>query len=142
MALKTRCVANYNNKLIHHSDKGTQYASDKYTDALENAGIQISMCKEVYENTHIERLNDTIKNQYLYRMQITSEKQLKVKLSEVIKSYNETRPHRSLNQQSPIEYEKNLLTISEEKRVKMTIYTASETQFFQTATQMELFNSL
>lgn len=62
-----RGIDNYCQTLIHHSDKGTQYASDAYTEALDAAGIQISMCREVYENMHVERLNDTIKNQYLYR---------------------------------------------------------------------------
>src|SRR5690349_10727224 len=67
MALTLRGISHYNHGLIHHSDKGSQYVSDVYTDTLRSYGIEISMCNEVYENTHIEMLNDTIKNQYLYR---------------------------------------------------------------------------
>jgi len=141
MAIKTRGVKHYANTLIHHSDKGTQYASDLYTETLDNAGIQISMCNEVYENTHIERLNQTIKNQYLYRMSITTEKQLILKLDETIKSYNETKPHESLKWLSPVQYEKSLLGIDEKDRVKMTIFTAKDKSVFQKTTQMELFNS-
>ena len=141
MAIKTRAVANYNGTLIHHSDKGTQYASDLYTETLDSVGIRISMCNEVYENTHIERLNQTIKNQYLYRMSITTEKELILKLDETIKSYNETKPHESLKGMSPIQYEKSLLGINEEDRVKMTIFTAAEKSFYQSTTQIELFNS-
>jgi len=141
MAIKTRGIANYNGTLIHHSDKGTQYASDLYTETLDNVGIRISMCNEVYENTHIERLNQTIKNQYLYRMSITTEKELILKLDETIKSYNETKPHESLKGMSPVQYEKSLLGINEEDRAKMSIFTAVEKSFYQATTQMELFNS-
>ena len=141
MAIKTRGIANYNGTLIHHSDKGTQYASDLYTETLDNVGIRISMCNEVYENTHIERLNQTIKNQYLYRMSITTEKELILKLDETIKSYNETKPHESLKGMSPVQYEKSLLGINEEDRLKMSIFTAVEKSFYQATTQMELFNS-
>jgi transposase InsO family protein len=140
MALQMRGIADYEQKLIHHSDKGTQYASDNYIEALTEAGIRISMCKEVYENTHIERLNDTIKNQYLYRMEITNEKQLKVKLDEVVKSYNETRPHQSIDHLAPIQYEASLLDIPKEKRDKMTIYTIKTNPNEDRTTQMELFN--
>lgn len=139
MALKMRGVSNYNQTLIHHSDKGTQYASDAYTEALDTAGIRISMCKEVYENTHVERLNDTIKNQYLYRMQINNAKQLGTKLDEVIKSYNGTRPHQSINRLSPIQYEDSLIEIPKEKRTKMTIYTVKTSQNEEQKNQLELF---
>src|SRR3546814_8516135 len=57
MALALRGISNYHHRLIHHSDKGSQYVSDIYTDTLQDYGIEISMCDEVYENTHIERLN-------------------------------------------------------------------------------------
>jgi putative transposase len=43
-ALKLRSIKDYNKTLIHHSDKGTQYASDEYTTLLEAYGIKISMC--------------------------------------------------------------------------------------------------
>ena len=139
MALKMRGIDDYNQGLIHHSDKGTQYASDSYTEALESSGIRISMCREVYENTHIERLNDTIKNQYLYRMQINNAKQLGSRLDEVVKSYNETRPHQSLNRLSPNHYEDSLLKIEKEKRMKMTIYTVKTSQNEGQKNQLELF---
>jgi putative transposase len=139
MALTMRGIDNYDQTLIHHSDKGTQYTSDTYTEALDTAGIRISMCREVYENTHIERLNDTIKNQYLYRMQIDNIKQLGTRLDEVIKSYNGTRPHQSINRLSPIQYEDSLLKIPKEKRTKMIIYTVKTSQNEEQKNQLELF---
>src|SRR3954465_3711253 len=86
MALKLRGIENYHQSLIHHSDKGTQYASDAYTETLDKYEIRISMCNEVYENTHIERVNDTIKNQYMYRKEINNKRQLETQLNETIKA--------------------------------------------------------
>jgi len=126
MALTMRGINDYKQQLIHHSDKGSQYASDAYTHALESYGIRISMCDEVYENTHIERINGTIKNQYLERMAINSYDELKKKLRQVIDTYNNTRPHQSLNKITPFAYEQSLKQVPMDKRNKMEIYTAKK----------------
>lgn len=140
MALELRGIENYHQSLIHHSDKGAQYASDVYTETLGRYEIRISMCDEVYENTHIERVNDTIKNQYLARMEINNKRQLQAKLDETIKTYNETRPHQSLHKMSPIEYENYLLKIPEDKRSKMTIYTVKLNADASITKQLNLFD--
>lgn len=108
MALEIRGISNYDYTLIHHSDKGTQYASDAYTKLLEDYKISVSMCREVYENTHIERLNGTIKNQYLNRWNIQNLKELKQKLMQTIYKYKNLRPHNSPDQLSSIYYEQKL----------------------------------
>ncbi len=141
MALKTRGVVDYNDALIHHSDKGSQYVSDIYTEMLDQHGIRISMCNEVYENTHIERINDTIKNQYLKRFEITDRKKLQKKLDEVITTYNETRPHRSLKKKSPVQYENNLKKIEKKNRNIMTIYTVTINQNEVLNKQLNMFES-
>lgn len=140
MALELRGIENYHQSLIHHSDKGAQYASDVYTETLGRYEIRISMCDEVYENTHIERVNDTIKNQYLARMEINNKRQLQAKLDETIKTYNETRPHQSLHKMSPIEYENYLLKIPADKRSKMTIYTVKLNADASITKQLNLFD--
>jgi putative transposase len=140
MALELRGIKDYNQSLIHHSDKGTQYASDAYTETLGSYEIRISMCNEVYENTHIERVNDTIKNQYLNRMEINNERQLVTKLNHTIEAYNESRPHQSLNKMSPVEYENSLLTRPEDKRSKMKIYTITLNADTSITKQLNLFN--
>lgn len=126
MALTMRGIDNYKQQLIHHSDKGSQYASDTYTKALEAYGIRISMCDEVYENTHIERINGTVKNQYLERMSIKSYEDLKKKLNQVIDTYNNQRPHQSLGKMTPFAYEQSLKEIPMDKRGKMEIFTAKK----------------
>jgi putative transposase len=140
MALKLRGIEKYQHSLIHHSDKGTQYASDAYTETLDSYEIRISMCNEVYENTHIERVNDTIKNQYLYRKEINNKRQLQTQLDETIKAYNETRPHQSLNKMSPLEYENYLLKVPKDKRSKMKIYTVKLNTDASFTKQLNLFD--
>lgn len=141
MALELRGIANYHQKLIHHSDRGTQYASNAYTQTLDSYEVRISMCNEVYENTHIERVNDTIKNQYLYRREINSKKQLETQVQQTIKAYNESRPHQSLSKMSPVEYEHYLLKIPAEKRTKMKIYTVKLNADACTTKQLNLFDT-
>ena len=141
MALKLRGIENYHHTLIHHSDKGTQYASDAYTEALEKYEIKISMCNEVYENTHIERVNDTIKNQYMYRKEINSKRQLETQLKATMKAYNESRPHQSLSKMTPVEYENYLLGTPIEKRNKMKIYTVELNAESINTKQLNLFEN-
>lgn len=140
MALRLRGIETYGNSLIHHSDKGTQYACNEYTQLLEKYEIRISMCDEVYENTHIERVNDTIKNQYLNRMEISNRKQLDIKVAETMKAYNESRPHQALNYMSPVQYEKHLSGIEKNKRTKMTIYTIEKDDKSGHPEQLNLFD--
>ena len=60
MALKGRLSYDLRG-LIHHSDRGVQYTSNAYLQILKDNGIAVSMCSNVYENTHIERVNGIIK---------------------------------------------------------------------------------
>src|SRR3954470_8995710 len=139
MALELRGMDDYEHRLIHHSDKGSQYASDLYTDTLEEYGISISMCKEVYENTHIERVNDTIKNQYLLRMDISSERQLHQRVARVIELYNTQRPHQSLPQKmTPVAYEQYLTTVALPDRIPMQIYTVQKDAQHEDPNQLKL----
>jgi putative transposase len=90
------------NQLIHHSDKGTQYIFSEYVQLLEDNKIQISMANIVYENSHSERLNGIIKNEYLLHRNIHTLEQLVRHLDKDIKLYNQDRPHWELNMMSPI----------------------------------------
>jgi transposase InsO family protein len=124
-ALTLRGILDYHQSLIHHSDKGTQYASNLYTEALEKRNILISMCNEVYENTHIERVNGTIKHQYLdfWLLLISDLKSLKKLLDKAVLTYNTLRPHASLEHLTPIEFEQQILNIPIQDRPVLTIYT-------------------
>jgi len=126
MALDLRGINHYNKKLIHHSDKGSQYISNDYTDLLNDFGIQISMCNIVYENAHIERVNGVIKNQYLHRWKINSYMQLSKKLEKAIWAYNFEKPHSKLGKLSPVEFEESLKELAIEKREELIIYTHTQ----------------
>jgi putative transposase len=125
-AFALRGIEDYGNGLIHHSDKGTQYASNLYTEALGGRNVLISMCNEVYENTHIERVNGTIKNQYLmhWLADITDLRSLKLFLNRAVYAYNYLKPHGSLlNRLPPVAFEQHILTIPIQDRPIQTIYT-------------------
>ena len=123
MALDLRGVKDYDQKLIHHSDKGSQYISDDYTELLNDFGIEISMCNIVYENAHIERVNGIIKNQYLHRWKITNFYQLRKKLQDAVWAYNFEKQHRSLGKLTPVEFEESLKELVVEQRKELVIYT-------------------
>lgn len=59
---------------IHHSDRGTQYASTKYVNILKNRSIAISMTESgnPKENSQTERVNNTFKNELFYKRRFSS----------------------------------------------------------------------
>ncbi len=120
VALALRGISNYSNKLIHHSDRGSQYVSDEYTELLKSKGILISMCKEVLENAHIERANGTIKNDYLYRWNIQTELKLFKQMDIAVNNYNNRR-HRSLGM-TPIQFETYVNELLDEKKPNLEIF--------------------
>lgn len=123
MAYDLRGINNYKSTLIHHSDKGSQYICNDYTELLDSFGIQISMCNIVYENAHIERVNGIIKNQYLHHWTITNYTQLCTKLQKAIWAYNFEKPHSKLGKLSPVEFEESIKELDFENRKEIIIYT-------------------
>jgi putative transposase len=120
MAFKERGIKNYDH-LIHHSDRGSQYRYKRYTELLERKGALISMCRNVYDNPHMERLNGTLKNDYLIPLGVDSFEQLKKILPTVIKRYNTKRPHSSLEKLPPLKFEQYISTVSLVNRIETKI---------------------
>ena len=111
------------NGIIHHSDRGAQYASKKYTDLLGKHNIQVSMGLIAQDNAYAERINGTIKNEYLKRWKINDEKDLIRKVDKAVKQYNEKRKHNAFgNKYSPLEFKNTLVDLSTQKRPKVIIY--------------------
>lgn len=125
MAIKLRGINDYQNELIHHSDRGSQYISDAYTEILENHRILISMCQNVLENAHIERVHRTIKNQYLTHRPIKNFHQLVKWLDKTVYTYNYERPHSSILKMTPVEFENFVkeLTSNSLDRPKLEVFT-------------------
>ena len=85
--------------LIHHSDRGVQYASYAYTDLLRSFNIKISMteCGDPKDNAVAERVNNTIKNELLMGMSFTSIEEVRNAVKNAVDFYNNERPHMSLD---------------------------------------------
>lgn len=111
------------NKLIHHSDKGTQYFCNAYIELLNQYNISRSASNTVLENAHAERLNGIIKNEYLQHFAITSFETLQVALKKAVRLYNEERPHDSLGGLSPVQFETRLLDTPIKDRYTLTVFT-------------------
>lgn len=117
MALKLRkpCPG-----LIFHSDGGGQYYCKAFLAITKSNQIKNSMCESVYENAHAERINGTVKNDYLVYYGPQDFMQLKVLTDKAVKMYNLYRPHSSLGNNSPAEYELSTKSalVKKEKRSK------------------------
>lgn len=137
MAIHLRGIENYHDQLIHHTDRGSQYISDEYTGLLNDCGIRVSMCTDVLENSHMERVNGTIKNDYLTRWDPQSTKQLKKELKRAVSNYN-VRLHDTLNA-TPLQFETLLTDIPIKERKQMSIFTIKKTHV--NPDQMNLFDS-
>ena len=124
MALACRSIKHYP-KLTHHSDRGSQYRYQPYIDLLSKYHIQLSMCREVYDNAHQERLNGTIKNEYLIFLNTSSLKNLQASLKQTVIRYNEEKPHSALNYRTPVDYEHYLEQTPIQNHPLMNIYSQS-----------------
>lgn len=122
MALKARGIGNYLDKLIHQSDKGSQYRSCLYLEDLLANGIRVSMGNCCFDNAHMESLNGIIKNEYLKHRPIRTGKDLVKFLAEAVRLYNEERPHGSLGMMTPIEFERYICNIPLEDRTRLPIF--------------------
>ena len=100
MALSNRL---YNEPIIHHSDRGSQYCSHHYVALLIKNNIAISMTQngDPYENALAERVNGIIKAEFnLYTSSLGFQETGK-KVNRSIKSYNELKPHASCDYLTP-----------------------------------------
>jgi transposase InsO family protein len=91
--------------LIHHTDRGVQYASAEYVNILKNNHIRISMTENgnPKENPQAERINSTVKNELFNGLKFTSIKQVQETLERKVQYYNNRRPHMSLSYLTPFE---------------------------------------
>jgi hypothetical protein len=103
--------------LIFHSDGGGQYYCKDFLKITKHYGILNSMCESVYENPHAERLNRTIKNNYLYPYGPENRIELKVMLKKAVEMYNLHKPHGSLKGLSPVNFENSLKLLTENQLI-------------------------
>jgi putative transposase len=100
-------------KLIIHSDGGGQYYCKDWLQLTQKNQIRNSMCESVYENAHAERINGIIKNDYLVYYSPLTYNQLITMTTKAVMKYNYERPHQSLGNVSPNQYEKTYHLLEE-----------------------------
>lgn len=97
--------------LVHHSDRGVQYASQEYTEALKTAGIAISMSRRAnpYDNAQVERFMRTLKYEEVYLREYANLTDARECIGHFIEQvYNEKRLHSALGYVPPVEFEQTL----------------------------------
>lgn len=89
--------------LIHHSDRGTQYCSNRYTEYLKEKEIEISMSRKgnPYDNAVMERTIGILKQEYGLGKKLKDEQTALKLIKESIELYNNYRLHKSLGYQTP-----------------------------------------
>jgi putative transposase len=94
--------------LVHHSDRGLQYASPDYVAVLEKYGMVASMSRPAnpYDNASCESFMKTLKREELYANRYRDLEDLRANIQEFIEEYyNRQRLHSALGYQSPAEFE-------------------------------------
>jgi transposase InsO family protein len=104
MALK-RLEGKDNVNLIHHSDRGCQYASHAYVSILQQHHVRVSMTGsgDPKENAQAERVNNTMKNELLRGIVLHDIDEARATVTASVKFYNNERPHMSINMMTPSE---------------------------------------
>lgn len=94
--------------LLHHSDRGSQYASDEYQALLTRAGMVTSMSRKgnCYDNAPVESFFGTFKTELVFHQQYATRAEARLDIFEYIEVfYNRFRRHSALGYKSPVKYE-------------------------------------
>ena len=90
---------------IHHSDRRSQYTYKTYVELLQSYGTKISMSTSAQDNAYAERINRTIKEEYLDYWKPKNLRQLKTMAKRAVEDYNQKRIHNELNRTTPKQFE-------------------------------------
>ena len=99
--------------LVHHSDRGVQYAWQEYTNVLREHGVAISMSRQgnPYDNAKAESFMKTLKYEEVYRSEYRDVFEAQASIERFLERvYNQKRLHSALNYRPPVELEQSLAT--------------------------------
>lgn len=114
--------------VIHHSDRGVQYASLEYTNELKQHGFQISMSGKgnPYDNATMESFFKTLKHEEVYLYEYDALSDVETRLPYFIEQvYNLKRLHSSLGYRSPVRYETLMHELQSNEESHQPILTCS-----------------
>ena len=97
--------------LLHHSDRGSQYASDDYQQLLEDYGMTCSMSRKgnCWDNAVMESFYRSIKAELIYHEDFQTREEARLAIFEYREVfYNRVRRHSTLGYLSPLDYELTL----------------------------------
>jgi len=101
--------------LIHHSDRGSQYASEDYRRVLTEHGMIASMSRSgcCYDNAAAESFWHTLKNELVYRCKFQTRAEATQAIFEYIEVfYKRTRRHSTIGNISPVDFELQRITVA------------------------------
>ncbi len=96
-------------QLIAHSDRGSQYASEKFAKYLDGLGVVASMSRRgnCWDNAHVESFFGSLKSELVYRMKFKTREEAKRVIFDWIETwYNSSRLHSAIDYMAPNDYEK------------------------------------
>ncbi len=96
--------------LLHHSDRGSQYACHDYRNRLEQYGMIASMSRkgDCWDNAPTERFFRSLKSERLSDCRFVTRSSAEIEVLDYISYYNSIRLHSTLGYKTPFEYEKKL----------------------------------
>jgi putative transposase len=97
--------------LLHHSDRGSQYASDAYRELLRRCGVTASMSRKgnCYDNANMASFWATLKTELIDGQVYASRAEAKSEIFRYIEVfYNRARLHSAIGFQSPVDFENQL----------------------------------
>lgn len=107
---------------IHHSDRGSQYVYEEYILLLKANSCRISMAQTAQDNAYAERINQTIKNEYIAYWKPESFEKLKAYIKRAVNHYNTYRNHNGIGKISPVDFERKWNTLKRKERPLVTIF--------------------
>jgi len=113
--------------LVHHSDRGIQYASQEYVALLQEHGIEPSMSRagNPYDNAKCERFIRTLKEEEIYTRQYRDRADLELHIAEFLEDYyNRRRLHSALGYRTPEAFERSSVGPAPVAAVQMEFFEA------------------